>query len=468
MSSRSNEGTELNVQTRRRSATIPRLSEPTQVPQIEIVVEVEAGKPAPRTQMLEAEIFRIGSHPSNDLILRDPTVSRFHCTLRREESGWRVVDNGSLNGTRVGGITTRDADLVRPECRLTLGDSVIVVRELGLRPAPPIPGSMSFGSLIGGAQSMRKIYGVIERVARTDTTVLIEGESGTGKELLTAEIVRRSARSGKPFVVVDCGSIAPTLVESELFGHARGAFTGAARHREGVFEAADGGTVFLDEIGELPLEMQPKLLRVLQTSQLRRVGENQHRQVDVRIIAATNRALEREVNQGRFREDLYFRLSVVTIRVPPLRDRIEDIPLLLDSFLTEWGAEDKHHLFTPEVMDAMMRHSWPGNIRELRNFIERRVVFEVSGLSLDGDDVTAAAVLPRGAPEAEDEVDLEKPFRVAKEEMITSFERRYLTALLKWSGGNVSLAARKAQVDRMHLHRLLQNHGLRKSGSLGD
>ena len=448
-----------------RTTTTPRLVEAVQVPHMELVVEVEAGKPVARALTLDGELLRIGAHASNDVVLDDPMVSRFHYRLTRDEGGWRVVDNGSLNGTRVAGVRVRDADLVMPECRISLGESVIVVREAGLRAAPAIPGSMSFGALVGGSQPMRKMYSVLERVARTDATVLVEGESGTGKELITAEIVRRSARAGKPFIVVDCGSIAPSVIESEIFGHARGAFTGADRQRPGVFEAAHGGTVFLDEIGELPVEMQPKLLRVLESGELRRMGENQLRKVDVRVIAATNRRLEREVNQGRFREDLFFRLSVVTVRVPPLRERAEDIPLLVEAFLASFDASDRHDLFTEEVLEVMGRHEWPGNVRELKNFVERRVVFGTAGLGLEGDDVTPAASPQVGA---QSPIDLDKSFRVAKEETVEAFERRYLGALLAWAGGNVSLAARRAKIDRMHLHRLLQQHGLRKSGSLTD
>ncbi|MBK8253625.1 MAG: sigma 54-interacting transcriptional regulator [Polyangiaceae bacterium] len=450
------------------SSTTPALVEHTSVPELELIVEVEAGKAAPRRMTINGELLRIGSHSSNDLVLADPMVSRFHCQLTRGEEAWRIIDNGSLNGTRVGNIRVRDADLVMPECRITLGGSTILLREVGQKPAAPIPGAMSFGALKGGSQAMRKMYHTLQRVARTDSTVLIEGESGTGKELITAEIVRRSPRAEKPFIVVDCSAISPTVIESELFGHAKGAFTGAEKQRAGVFEAADGGSVFLDEIGELPLEMQPKLLRVLETGELRRVGENQLRKVDVRVIAATNRRLEREVNQGRFREDLFFRLSVVMVRVPPLRERTEDIPDLIDAVLQSLDATDKRHLFTQDVIEAMMKHDWPGNVRELKNFVERRVVFEAVGLGLEGDDVTPGAKVAEKAAKTPPSVDIEKPFRAAKEEMIDAFERVYLGALLAWANGNVSAASRKAKIDRMHLHRLLQQHGLRKSGSLID
>jgi transcriptional regulator with GAF, ATPase, and Fis domain len=317
------------------------------------------------------------------------------------------------------------------------------------------------------------MYELLERAARTDTTLLIEGESGTGKELITAEVVRRSQRAGKPFVIVDCASLAPSVVESELFGHARGAFTGADRQRIGAFEAAAGGTVFLDEIGELPIEIQPRLLRVLETGEVRRMGENQLRKVDVRVIAATNRELEREVNRGRFREDLFFRVSVLTVRVPPLRNRKEDIPLLVEAFLVALEATDMRHLFTQEVMETMARHAWPGNVRELKNFVERRVVFDSEDPSARGD---GAAPSSRHAPPSSFSgsgpqalaTDIERPFHTAKDALIQGFERSYLTALMTWAEGNVSRAARKARIDRMHLHRLLQHHGLRRSGSLQD
>ncbi len=456
--------------------TTPRVAEPLHVPRIDLDVQVEGGTAVQRRVTLEGDVVRIGSHPSNDVVLEDRLVSRFHCRLTRGARAWMIVDTGSLNGTKVNGVGVRDADLTLPECRIEVGESVVVVREAGHGSAQPSGGAIHFGSLYGASQPMRKMYDLLERVARTDATLLVEGESGTGKELITAEVVRRSRRADRPFIVVDCGSIAPGVVESELFGHARGAFTGADRLRIGAFEAAAGGTVFLDEVGELPLEMQPKLLRVLETGEIRRMGENQHRKVDVRVIAATNRQLEREVNRGSFREDLFFRLSVVTVRVPPLRERKEDIPLLVEALLTSLDATDKRHLFTPEILGTMASHDWPGNVRELRNFVERRVVFDVTELGPHHvDDVTPSGRRPSppSAPSSSPaphpgSTDIHKPFRVAKDEVIDGFERSYLAALLGWAEGNVSRAARKAKLDRMHLHKLLQHHGLRRSGSLQD
>ena len=212
-----------------------------------------------------------------------------------------------------------------PECDIEMGGSLVRTRELAPAERVPVVSQPCFGALYGQALVMQKLFAILERVAKSDASVLIEGESGTGKELVASEIVKRGPRAEKPFIVLDCGAISPNLIEGELFGHVRGAFTGADRDRAGVFEAANGGTVFLDEIGEMPIDMQPKLLRALESREIRRVGETKSRKIDVRVIAATNRRLEREVNLGRFREDLFFRLSVVTVRIPPLRERIEDL-----------------------------------------------------------------------------------------------------------------------------------------------
>jgi DNA-binding NtrC family response regulator len=296
---------------------------------------------------------------------------------------------------------------------------------------------------------MRKLFAVLEKVAASDINVLVEGESGTGKELVTAEIVQRGPRSEQPFVIVDCGAVSPSLVESELFGHARGAFTGAERERVGAFETADGGTVFLDEIGELPLELQPKLLRAIEAREIRRVGEVKARKVNVRVIAATHRDLAREVNRGRFREDLYFRLAVMNVRVPSLRERLEDLPLLIRGFLSVLGVPDQIDLFAPHVLAELEAHDWPGNVRELRNYVERTIVLR---------EPQPAARRQLGVA---GDVDLGTPFKLAKDAAVSAFERSYLTALLEAAGDNVSKAARSGGMDRMYLHRLIQKHGLR-------
>lgn len=435
--------------------TEPRTTEPftsTQraVPRLELTVERESGKPVARRVSLEGDLLRVGSHESNDLVVDDPRVSRFHCQLTRGPVAWSVRDLGSLNGTKIAGVSVRDADLPLPECRLSVGDSLIVVRELTSQTTEDLPQKVSFGGLYGKSPAMRRLFGVLTKVAKTEATVLIEGETGTGKEVVAHEIVQHGSRKAAPFVVVDCGAIPPNLIESELFGHAKGAFTGADHARIGAFEAANGGTVFLDEVGELPLDMQPKLLRALAEREIRRMGETQTRSVNVRVIAATNRRLEREVNAGRFREDLYFRLAVLTVRLPPLRDREGDVPLLVDAFVSELSAEDKRGMFDEARLSEMQAHAWPGNVRELRNYVERLLFAEAESLS-----PPSSSNAVESAP-----ADVEVPFKVAKDRLVTDFERRYLAAVLAWAEGNVSRAARKARLDRMYVHRLLQHHGI--------
>jgi DNA-binding NtrC family response regulator len=366
-----------------------------------------------------------------------------------------------MNGTFVNGVRVRDADLPARECRIGLGDSVVLVRMLASAALVEVPAEPSFGDLCGSSLVMRQLFGMLARVAVSDATVLLEGESGTGKELVASEIVRRGPRAERPFAIIDCSALSPTLMESELFGHARGAFTGADRARVGVFESADGGTVLLDEIGELPLEMQSRLLRVLEAGEVRRVGENEQRKIDVRVIAATNRRLDQEVNRGRFREDLYFRLSVVTVRLPPLRRRLDDLEQLVRVLLASMNADASIGLFTPEVLTRLRQYDWPGNVRELRNYVERSVILGAAAQPGDHGSTLPPATSGDEPALGELDVDLSVPLRIAKEQLVSSFERRYLTRLLEATEGNVSRAARQAKIDRMHLYRLLQRYGLR-------
>ena len=420
----------------------------------------------PRSVAHQGNTCRIGTHSTNDLVLRDPSVSRFHCKLTFGDKGWRLQDSGSLNGTKLDGVRVRDAD-VTGEGTIAVGDCVVHVSGLEATSEVSIPNVASFGALTGTSVAMRKLFASLEKVAASDINVLIEGDSGTGKELVASEIFQRGTRAEKAFVIVDCGAISPNLVESELFGHVRGAFTGADRDRVGAFEAANGGTVFLDEIGELPLELQPKLLRALEAREIRRVGETRARKVDVRVIAATNRDLDREVNKGRFREDLYFRLAVMVVRVPSLRDRIDDVPGLVRSFLTTFGVPsgEQCEVFSPSVLAELASHDWPGNVRELRNYVERSVVLK--------EALPAARRRPPASRDAGDAEPVSSrggtvPFKLAKDATVDAFERSYLSALLEAAGGNISKAARNAGMDRMYLHRLVQKHNLRPAARDGD
>jgi len=436
------------------------ISEVVAAPRLGIRVEREGGASAIRDVTLDGDYFRIGSHPSNDLVLDDRHVSRFHVQLRRAKGAWHVSDSGSTNGTKINGVTIREADLPSPTGRIELGESVVSVSELMSAAQIPITTRPRFGALYGQSDVMRKLFAKLERVSLSDTNVLIEGESGTGKEIVASEIVKRGPRKDAPFVVVDCSAMAANLIESTLFGHARGAFTGADRERVGAFEAADGGTVFLDEIGELPLDMQPKLLRALEAGEVCRLGETRTRKFDVRVIAATNRCLEQEMNARRFREDLYFRIAVVTLRVPPLRERREDIPLLIPVILETLGKISSATMFTDDVLEDLARHDWPGNVRELRNYVERAIVLDSASRTDDAPGQDAAA------PSAEvGAVSIDVPFKEAKEKLVTAFEARYLAELLDWAGGNVSRAAKKAGLDRMHLHRLISRFDLRRPKS---
>jgi DNA-binding NtrC family response regulator len=419
-------------------------------PRLTIDVKRE-GDHGERSFVHQGEVCRIGTHSSNDLVVQDPAVSRFHCRLTRDGSAWRLQDSGSLNGTRLDGVKVRDAEIAS-EGTVSIGDTVLHVRAAEGTDEISLPDVQSFGSLIGASVAMRKLFAYLEKIAGSEINVLIEGESGTGKELVAAEIVMRGPRAERPFVIVDCGAISPNLVESELFGHVRGAFTSADRERTGAFEAAGGGTVFLDEIGELPLELQPKLLRAIEAREIRRLGETRTRKVDVRVLAATNRDLEREVNRGRFREDLYFRLAVMSVHVPPLREHIEDLPALIRGFLSALDLSHRVDLFPPHVLAELSTHDWPGNVRELRNYVERAVVLSEPLLAVHrGSSPASAADAPR------------VPFKLAKDSVIDAFERTYLTSLLEEAGGNVSKAARSAGMDRMYLHRLIQKHGLRQN-----
>jgi DNA-binding NtrC family response regulator len=293
---------------------------------------------------------------------------------------------------------------------------------------------------------MRRLFDEIARVAPADSTVLLQGETGSGKDLVASEIHRHSHRKNGPFVVVDCGGLPDSLIDAELFGHEKGAFTGAEAARRGAIEEADGGTLFLDEIAELPLQLQAKLLRALEARTIKRLGSNEWKRCDVRVIAATHQDLARLCNQRLFREDLYFRLSVITLRIPPLRDRPEDIPLLVRAMQEEEGAAQGFEL-DDKLLTALRARHWAGNVRELRNVVHRALVLGPDALDDPAEGESEGARL-------------EEPFKVAKARAVEEFEQKYLTVLLSRHQGNVAKAARAAEVDPAWIFRLVKRHSI--------
>jgi transcriptional regulator with GAF, ATPase, and Fis domain len=428
----------------------------------EVVVVVLSGSQRGR-QVSLAQKMRVGKAPDNDLVLEDDTVSRHHCELERREHGVLVRDLGSTNHTRVGRMAIQEA-VVEAGATIKVGGV-----ELGVRVEPRrallLPSeSTQFGEAIGHSVALRTIFGVLERIAPTDAAVLLLGETGTGKDVLARSIHQQSPRRAAPFVVVDCGAVSYSLIESELFGHERGAFTGAVATRQGAFELGGKGTVFLDEVGDLPLDVQPKLLRVLESGEYRRVGGNKTIQAEARIIAATKRDLKAEVERGKFREDLYFRLAVVPVHVPPLRSRREDIPPLVERFLELARRRDPAASVTlsAETTAALAAHDWPGNVRELRNVLDRAIYMATAGgereLKLLDFPVTAGV-----ANQGLTAFDAKKSYREVRDEFEADFERRYVGWLLERHAGNISAAAREAKMDRKHLYDLARRHGLRSA-----
>jgi two-component system response regulator GlrR len=415
-------------------------------------LRLEVAKGADRKLRKELDLDRIviGTHERCDFAVADPTVSRQHCEIVLVEGGYLVRDLESTNGTFVGDLRVREV-IVDRDTRLRVGDTTIRVTPLDTTVEIPLSAQTSFGSLAGASAAMRRVFETMRKVAPTETTVLITGESGTGKEVAARAVHEASARGKGPFVVVDCGALPANLIESELFGHVRGAFTGAVRDRAGAFESASGGTIFLDEIGELPIELQTRLLGVLERRSVTPLGDTAARAVDVRVVAATNRDLRAMINRGAFREDLFFRLAVVAIDMPPLRHRPEDIRLYVERFLDETGARGAFTL-DAETLARLEAQSWPGNVRELRNVIERATAL--------GDEAIPDRP-PATLPTVTDDIDVSVPFKTAKAALVDDFERAYCERLLAAHDNNITRAARAAELDRVYLLRVLDKYGLR-------
>jgi DNA-binding NtrC family response regulator len=428
----------------------------------------------PQTVNVEGRCV-LGSAPHCDVIISDQAVSRVHAEIEPRDEGIWIRDLNSRNGTFVEGVPVESACVLHGfTIRVGATDVVVNYADAEHKPVESWP-SERFGPLVGRSQVMRELFATLARLGPLECCIMIAGETGTGKELVARAIHQASMRASGPFVVVDCATLSESLMEAELFGHAKGAFTGAHNSRAGAIETADGGTVFLDEIGELPIGMQPKLLRVLESSSVRRIGETKHRSVNVRFLTATHRDLLSMVNRSEFREDLYFRLAVLPVRVPALRERVEDIELLLSHF-----AGGALGWLTPSVLRALEGRPWRGNVRELRNFAERARAIgptEALNLSMDSVDtrepITAVIsrppelMLPRATPgpqrvaaDVNEAPSFSQPFRTFREEWIGHGERQFLGVLLERHQNNVAAAAKEAGIDRTYMYRLMRKHGL--------
>ncbi len=400
--------------------------------------------------VLQNALVSIGTLPTNDLVITDTTVSRTHAEVEEKSGGYVIRDLDSTNGTFLEGLSVREAFLT-PGSVIRLGETEIIFSPVEECIEIPTSNAESFGELTGSSSPMQEIYGILERVSPTDVTVLIEGETGTGKELAARAIHRHSKRADGPFVVFDCGAVAPNLIESELFGHEKGAFTDAARFRQGVFELADNGTIFLDEIGELSLDLQPKLLRALDQREAKRIGSDKPVSFNVRVIAATNRDLEKEVKAGQFREDLFYRLSVVRVSMPPLRKRKEDIETIASDLLAGISKEIGKKItgLSSEAGAALSAYAWPGNVRELRNILGR------------------AAALCNG-----DRIEARDLFLTQKKKSATldglsgktleEIEKAAIQATLKSANGNKTEAAKVLGIAYSTLYEKMKKYGMRE------
>jgi DNA-binding NtrC family response regulator len=411
-------------------------------------LEVLQGPDAGVVRELTQPRIRIGRLDGNDLVLHDRKVSGLHAELVLDDRGFRLRDLGSTNGVHAGGVQVLEGYLA-PGTVLSMGQSQVRFAPLAAGAAVELDDGAGFPRLIGRSLPMRRLFALLRRIAATDATCLVTGETGTGKEAVAEAIHRASARAAGPFVVADCGAIPASLFEAEIFGHEKGAYTGAPGGA-GLFERAHGGTLFLDEIGELPFDLQPKLLRAVQTREIRRVGGTRAIACDVRLVAATHRNLAVEINRGSFREDLYFRLAVAELVVPPLRERMEDLPALVDHFVAELGAPGAS--VRPAALQAMLDHAWPGNVRELRNAVERALVLP--------DAPPAQLALHAAAERLHLEVDTTLPFREAKQILIDEFDRRLLETLLTRHDNNIAEAARATGLDRVSIYKIMNRLGM--------
>ncbi len=472
-------------------------------PMRRLLIIVLDGPDAGKVHTIESPNIRFGADPLCDVVLSDPTVSRNHAELRQRGPAYALTDLGSTNGTYLNNVRVDNVALA-PGTVFRLGRTKLRFDVKLEKVSIETTKQTHYDNIIGGSRALREIFSILDRVAPSELSVVIEGETGSGKELIAQALHTHSDRKKGPFVVFDCSSFPPSLLESELFGHEKGAFTGAVGRHVGVFERAHGGTLFFDELGELDMEFQAKFLRVLETGELRRVGGEKTINVDVRMVSATNRDLEQMVQQRAFRSDLFYRLAQVRFWLPPLRERLEDIPLLITHFLDQQAARTgRRPMIDQEAFAVLQGYPWPGNIRQLRNAIEKAVAMCRDGVisadyfrqeltSAPGrvgalgarapGRVSAPGAQPQGAPlgvaqpvaasatPAPQVASLQAPmldaqgkiipFKDIKEELISSFERQYIALLLDRAGMNISRAARQAGIDRRHFYRLLAKHDI--------
>jgi len=382
--------------------------------------------------------LRIGSGSDVDLMVADPHVSRLHCEVEPTPIGVVLRDLGSTNGTFVGGAAIREV-ILAPGVFAMLGST-----RLSVETDAPIAELSTFGNAVSASPMMGAVFAMLDKLAASEVTVLLTGETGSGKDVLARATHEQSPRAAGPLVVFDCGAVTASLIESELFGHEKGSFTGAVAERAGAFERAGGGTLFLDEIGEMPLDLQPRLLRALEQREVRRVGGSVELPVDVRVIAATNRDLGAEVAAGRFRQDLYFRVTAAVVEVPPLRARPEDLPLLVEQMLEGRATA------TPAAMTALAAYDWPGNVRELRNVVTTAVAM------LDGNVLDVRHLMFPNVSRRERELD-ELPLAGRTLEMI---EKTAIKQTLDQEGGNKTRTAKKLGIAASTLYEKLKKYGL--------
>ncbi len=447
------------------------------------------------TWLLNQHRCSLGSSASADIQISHPTISRQHAYIEVDERGYRLIDRQSKNGVFINQVQVieaflKDGDLIQ------IGEIKLLFQVLNKQAkALQLWSSSQFGELYGQSKIMRELFALLHRVAQSEINVLIEGESGTGKELAARAIHDYSSRSKKPFVVFDCSSVPSQLIESELFGHVKGSFTGAAEHRQGAFAKANEGTLFLDEIGELPLELQPKLLRVIERNEIKPVGADAYTKIDVRIVSATHRKLSEEVELKKFRLDLFYRLAVVKVLMPALREHREDIPGLVDRMIEAMTHETREVSY--KTMNLLMQHEWQGNIRELKNYVQKAIALSnpqqknletqfllpqqlgqaVQSANYPSTSITESEIDPHDLVERDLvdrdlvdyleaqppslKLDLSREFKDAKSDLIDQFERVYWNTLITKYNNNISAAARAAGIHRKSAEYIIKKLGLR-------